>query len=114
VREVSESLHGLSKIEDSAFIKGYREKYGRRDGKDHLADAVKNSVSDKFPEIIGVYEIPEILEADPGAAGYAIEGLEIPEGDLGVPNGNVFEDNEVNHGNRRQKIYRLVTLDAFP
>ena len=64
----------------------------------------KLSYSEIVAEVEGFNKGPEMIKPRPWAVKHTKKGFEIFEGDLGIPDGTIFEDQEIDQCGQHQKV----------
>ena len=113
MRQIRKCLDDFPQGLVRAFIDGDGKQDRKRKAHEQFAEAVHQRVADKIPEVIGLDEGLEVLESDPCASGdsRALEGDEVPESDLGIPDGDVLEDEVIDDREEQHDINELVPVD---
>jgi len=97
-KEMGQIGHGLDQLGESwprALVQGYREDDRERNTDYELHEAVEQSVPQQFGEVERAEKRGEIVKSYPSAPPDTIQGHEILEGYLAIPDGQIFEDEEI-------------------
>jgi hypothetical protein len=94
-------------------VQGQSQQDGKGKPGGEAVKANADCVSHDPIELVGVEELDEVFQADPGAAEYALCGYKIPERDLGSVHRNVFEDQYVEDGQKYDEVQLIVFPDPL-
>jgi hypothetical protein len=111
--KIGQGLNQFGKFRADTFVDAYRQEYSRGNAHQKFPKAVKKGVPDKFPKIKGLKKGVKMFQAYPPAADHPFQGHKIPEGNLPVPDGEVFKNNIIDNRNNKENVCRPVPPDLL-